>query len=227
MKNKQTISLSIILLSSFVLVGSSYAQYKFADFNNKNTAKFKTTSTVSENTETVKDETDVKDKKLEQKVDSLLKRRPNPRDWKTEIQAPNNDEYKSIRVDYDAMPLDEAILPKMARDNYDDEQYIFLYMKDFSISKTVTGKTKCDMTFFVDNQTNNLIGRLSYKLQWKSMKTSLSFNNIVPRMDYSYAYSLFGEGCYSMDGTPNIIVNKCRIKGKTQDDCANMIVWQR
>ena len=36
-----------------------------------------------------------------------------------------------------------------------------------------------------------------------------------------------GEGCYSMDKIPNIVVNRCRVSKMSARDCASKIRWLR
>ena len=235
------------IIFSFIFINNSVAQYRDAEipresvtsdktnngyynFKSKNNyLKSKTAPTEPVAKKTTETEDKLKDAQslLKKAPTTTLKQKNKPIRWEETIEAPSRKEYKKIRVDETKLPKEDVAMPKMARETYDEEEYIFLYMKDFTVSKTVSGRTKCDVTFYVDNQTNEMLSRLSYRLKWNKMETTLSFNNIIPRMNYQYKYSLFGEGCYSMDVIPTIIVNKCRIKGKSQDACANMIIWQK
>jgi len=57
------------------------------------------------------------------------------------------------------------------------------------------------------------------------MTTTLSFANVAPNTPTAYNYTLMGDGCYTMDKMPNIIVNRCRVKGLSSAQCADKIVW--
>ena len=66
---------------------------------------------------------------------------------------------------------------------------------------------------------------LSVKLVWPDMTTNLSFDNVNPNIETYLDYALFGQGCYKMDKIPNIVVNRCRAKGMSQEECAGKIRW--
>ncbi len=102
---------------------------------------------------------------------------------------------------------------------------IILYMRDFKISKTLNGNINCTMRFYVYSGLKEKINNLSYRLKWPSMETALSFDDIAPNTKTYFDYSLLGQGCYSMDKAPNVIVNRCRVKGMSQQQCAQSIRW--
>ena len=83
----------------------------------------------------------------------------------------------------------------------------------------------CDVRFNILSNLDRKITQLDIKLVWPEMTTTLSFSNVDPNTQTYYNYSLIGDGCYDMDVAPNIIVNRCRIKGMTASECANKLVW--
>ncbi|MBE6445685.1 MAG: hypothetical protein E7019_06545 [Alphaproteobacteria bacterium] len=100
---------------------------------------------------------------------------------------------------------------------------IFLYYENF---KVYGGNNPyCDVRFFVLANLNRKLNALDVKLVWPDMTTTLSFSDVSPNMRTYYDYTLMGEGCYSMDKMPNIVVNRCRVKGMSSVECANKIVW--
>ena len=36
---------------------------------------------------------------------------------------------------------------------------------------------------------------------------------------------LLGEGCFNLDKAPTVEVNRCRVKGMTQEQCADAVKW--
>ncbi|MBO4284910.1 MAG: hypothetical protein J5895_01590 [Alphaproteobacteria bacterium] len=104
-------------------------------------------------------------------------------------------------------------------------QEIRLALRDFKISKNLNGSITCDMKFYVYSTMKENISNISYRLKWPDMETPLSFDNVAPAKAQFRKYALLGKGCYNMDKIPNIIVNRCRIKGMSQQDCANAIRW--
>lgn len=102
---------------------------------------------------------------------------------------------------------------------------IFLYYDNFQISRSINGLTTCDVRFFVLTSLNSRLISLDAKLVWPEISTAVSFANVMPNTPTYYNYTLIGDGCYSMDKMPNIIVNRCRVRGLSSAECANKIVW--
>lgn len=107
----------------------------------------------------------------------------------------------------------------------DDEGLIFLFYKDFNVSRTMSGMVMCDVKFIVVTTLENKINNLSFRLKWPGIETTLSFNEVAPNVETYFNYTLVGDGCYTMDKIPNVIVNRCRVKGMSQKECANKIRW--
>lgn len=107
----------------------------------------------------------------------------------------------------------------------DTKPKIFLYSRDFKISRNMNGSINCTMRFFVLSTMKEKITNISYRLKWPEMETALSFDDVEPNIANYFDYSLLGNGCYSMDKVPNIIVNRCRVKGMSQKQCADTIQW--
>ena len=105
------------------------------------------------------------------------------------------------------------------------EPQIVLYMRDFKVFKTLTGIINCSAKFYVQSSVNEKISNISYRLKWPKMETPLSFDYIEPNTAVYKTYSLLGDGCYAMDKAPNVIVNRCRIKGVDAKTCAGYIRW--
>lgn len=106
-----------------------------------------------------------------------------------------------------------------------DDSLIFLYYTDFSVDKTLSGTIMCSVRFMVLTTLNSRLTNLSARLKWPGMETTISFNSVNPNEETYFDYTLLGEGCYSMDKLPNIIVNRCRVKNMSQKECASKIRW--
>ena len=102
---------------------------------------------------------------------------------------------------------------------------IMLYMRNFKISRNINGIPNCNMRFYVLSTLSEKITNISYRLKWPNIETALSFDNVKPNTAMYFDYSLLGNGCYNMDKAPNIVVNRCRVKGISQQECANAIEW--
>lgn len=106
-----------------------------------------------------------------------------------------------------------------------DDRFIFIYYDNFKIRTTMSGKILCDMRFVVLSTLDRRINNISFRLKWPNIETPISFNDVVPNVDTYVNYTLMGDGCYSLDKTPNIIINRCRVRDMSQQACAEKIRW--
>ncbi len=102
---------------------------------------------------------------------------------------------------------------------------IFLYYDDFEMSSMIAGTASCNVRFNIISNLDQKINRLDIKLVWPGLTTTLSYADVPPNTRMYYNYALLGDGCYNMDKSPNIVVNRCRVKGMTAAECANKLVW--
>ena len=102
---------------------------------------------------------------------------------------------------------------------------IFLYYDNFKMSSYLSNSAACDMRFIVLTNLDRKLVSLDVKLVWPEMTTALSFSNVEPNTPTYLNYTLMGNGCYNMDQMPNIVVNRCRVRGMNSAECADKIVW--
>ena len=102
---------------------------------------------------------------------------------------------------------------------------IFLYYDNFKIAQSINGLTTCDVRFIILSTLDSRLMNFDAKLVWPGISTAISFANVMPNTPTYYNYTLIGDGCYTMDKMPNIVVNRCRVKGFSSAECANRIVW--
>ncbi len=115
------------------------------------------------------------------------------------------------------------IFDKNGKRLHDD--VILLYMKSFNVYRTASQQVRCAVRFAVTSVYNEKVSNISYELRWPKMSTRLSFSNMEPQVEYYVDYLLLGDGCYTMDKKPNVIVNRCRVRNKTQEECAASVRW--
>lgn len=130
---------------------------------------------------------------------------------------------KSLKGKRGTSAINQVVMP--GEKAPEDDRLIFLFYKDFNVSKTMSGMVMCDVKFIILTTLDNPINNISFRLKWPSIETSLSFNEVAPNVETYFNYTLVGDGCYSMDKIPNVIVNRCRVKGLSQRECANKIRW--
>ena len=102
---------------------------------------------------------------------------------------------------------------------------IFLYYDNFKMSSYLSNSAACDVRFIVLTNLDRKLVSLDVKLVWPEMTTALSFSNVEPNTPTYLNYTLMGNGCYNMDQMPNIVVNRCRVRGMNSAECADKIVW--
>ncbi len=110
-------------------------------------------------------------------------------------------------------------------EEHEEDELIMLYMKNFSVYRSPSGQTRCSARFAVLTTLPVKLSNISYRLKWPNMETVLSFSDVEPGVENHFDYGLLGDGCFSMDRQPNIVVNRCRAKGMTQRECASKIRW--
>lgn len=102
---------------------------------------------------------------------------------------------------------------------------IFLYYDNFEMSSMIAGTATCNVRFNILSNLDQKINRLDVKLVWPGLTTTLSFSDVPPNTRMYYNYALMGDGCFNMAKSPNIVVNRCRVKGMSAAECANKLVW--
>jgi len=153
---------------------------------------------------------------------------------KVEVENPEDYIYKNVpqirRPTLDGVKRGTvAIYPLAVGDDAEmkDETSIFLFYSDFTVNRMMSGTVTCNVKFLILTTLNRKLNNLSVRLRWPDMETALSFSDVPPNQTMHYNYTLIGDGCYSMDKIPNIIVNRCRVKGLSQKDCAAKVRWLR
>lgn len=111
------------------------------------------------------------------------------------------------------------------RNPNEDDRFIFLYYSNFRMTKNYSTGTGCNVRFTLLSNLDRRLNNLSVKLVWPDLTTSISFSDVEPNINTYFDYALFGKGCYNMDKIPNIVVNRCRVKGMTQEECSRRIRW--
>ena len=171
-------------------------------------------------------------KKEEPKKAETTQEQPLKPPAKQVVKDPKDYVYKNVRQ-IDRPTLDgtkrgrTSVVPVVRDKNITGEGYIYVFYSDFSIHSSVANSTSCDVKFQVLTTLDRRLNALAIRLKWPSMETPLSFLDVNPNQEYHYSYTLLGDGCYSMDKIPNIVINRCRIKGMSQEECARKVRWIR
>lgn len=171
-------------------------------------------------------ETDMALQKEKPQIPNTPNRSEQVKGWGKAVNTDNQENAVSNQVPQNQMQnvQTKAVLSSNAPLQSDDGK-IQIYMRDFKVSQTLAGIATCSMKFYVTSTLLTPITNVSFRLKWPDLETPLSFNNVGPNESAFRTQAFAGKLCYTLDRTPNIIVNRCRVKGMTQQDCAKHIEW--
>ena len=125
------------------------------------------------------------------------------------------------------MPQDTPLILFTKTTDGSKRGYVSMNAVDDKGNRSIGGQSTCDVRFFVNTNLNSRLINLDVKLVWPGMTTNLSFVDVPPNSPTYFDYALVGDGCYTMDKMPNIVVNRCRVKGMSSAECASKITWLR
>lgn len=108
---------------------------------------------------------------------------------------------------------------------FDEERKILVSYENFKVERGMDNIVRCSMRIYVLNDLTERISSLGLKLKWPEINTNVQMNRVNPGVKTYMDVMLLGEGCFSMDKTPTIEVNRCRVKGMSENKCADAIVW--
>lgn len=108
---------------------------------------------------------------------------------------------------------------------FDDERKILISYDSYKVEKGLDGIVRCSMRIYVLNDLTTHISSLGVKLKWPQISTNVQMNKVNPGVKTYMDVMLLGDGCLSMDKTPTIEVNRCRVKGMSEEQCSNAIRW--
>ena len=106
-----------------------------------------------------------------------------------------------------------------------EKRDIMIFYDNYEIQKGMDGIVRCSIRLYVLNDLMTKISSLGFKLHWPNLSTSVQMNQVNPGVKTYTDMTLLGDGCLNMDKTPTIEVNRCRVKGMSQEACADAIKW--
>lgn len=106
-----------------------------------------------------------------------------------------------------------------------DDRKILVYIENYKVHKGFDGFARCSMRIYVLNDLKERINNLSFKLIWPEIRTSVQMVKVNPGVKSYNDIMLLGDGCFSIDKTPTLEINRCRVKGKTEEQCADAVHW--
>ena len=107
----------------------------------------------------------------------------------------------------------------------DKDRMILIYYDNYKVSKGMDNIVRCTLRLFVLNDLETKVSNLGFKLLWPNISTSLQMQQINPGVSKYSDIMLLGEGCFTMDKTPTVEINRCRVKGLSEEQCADKVKW--
>ena len=105
------------------------------------------------------------------------------------------------------------------------DRSILVYYDNYQIFRGLDDYVRCSLRIYVLNDLTEKISNLSFKLYWPEISTSIQMSQLNPGVSTYKDITLMGDGCFTLDKAPTIEVNRCRVKGKSQENCADAIKW--
>lgn len=105
------------------------------------------------------------------------------------------------------------------------ERSILVYYDNYQVHRGLDEYVRCSLRIYVLNDLTEKISSLGFKLYWPEISTSVQMSQLNPGVRTYKDIMLMGDGCFALDKAPTIEVNRCRVKGMSQEKCADAIKW--
>lgn len=105
------------------------------------------------------------------------------------------------------------------------DRKILVWYEDFKVIKGMDGIVRCSIRVYVFNDMVERISNLGFKIIWPNIRTGINMTKVNPGVRTYTDTMLLGDGCFTMDKTPVLEVNRCRVKGMSEDKCADAVHW--
>ena len=109
----------------------------------------------------------------------------------------------------------------------DSPRSILVYYENYQLHRSLDGITRCSLRMIVLNDLETRVSDLSFKLHWPEISTVVQMNRMNPGVRTYKDIMLLGKGCMNIDAIPTIEVNRCRVKGMSQNECADRVRWHQ
>ncbi len=107
----------------------------------------------------------------------------------------------------------------------DNARTILISYENYQINQSFDNWVRCSLRIYVLNDLTERVTNFSFKLHWPDMDASVQMNRLNPGVRTYKDIVLLGNGCFNLDKTPTIEVNRCRVKGMSQEQCADAVKW--
>ncbi len=171
------------------------------------------------------------------KKDAAMQTKTNEKNAKNEPIFDENGAPNIVVKNFDDLDKEETKTPRNERAVYsfkiidgepvfeDESRSILISYGNYQVHKSFDNWVRCSLRIYVVNDLTEKITNFSFKLHWPDMSTAVQMNKLNPGVSTYKDIVLLGDGCFHIDKIPTIEVNRCRVKGMTQEQCADAVKW--
>lgn len=133
-------------------------------------------------------------------------------------------------ADYEAPKDDPRVIHfkivdgKVTADDPENRK-VLVYYDNYQIHRGFDKFLKCSIRVYVINDLKENITSLGFRLKWPDISTAVEMRQVKRGAKTYTDLMLLGDGCLHLDKTPTIEVNRCRVRGLSQQQCADAIQW--
>ena len=102
---------------------------------------------------------------------------------------------------------------------------VLVWYENYNVVKGMDGFVRCSIRVYVFNDMVERISSLGFKIIWPGVRAGINMSKVNPGVRTHVDTMLLGDGCFTLDKTPVIEVNRCRVKGMSEDKCADSVHW--
>lgn len=96
----------------------------------------------------------------------------------------------------------------------------------FKLTQDMLGRTVCTFGVTLESTLNKEIKTLALRLVYTETAFAFVFRDVKANGSDERYISTRGDICYNLTGIPDIDINRCRIFGANDDECAKRIKWE-
>ena len=123
-------------------------------------------------------------------------------------KAPKRKSYEEVK----AIPTEGELKIGISKDS-------------FKLSQDMLGRTVCTFGVTLESTLNKEIKTLALRLVYEQSAFAFVFRDVKANSADERYISTRGDICYNIAGVPDIDINRCRIFGANDDECAKRIKW--
>ena len=114
---------------------------------------------------------------------------------------------------------------KVVFEDTDTNRQILVYYDKYELHPAFDNIVRCSIRIYVLNDLRTRISSLGLRIKWPDITTTVNMQQVNPGVKTYTDQLLMGEGCLKLDKLPTLEINRCRVKGMSQEECADAVHW--